>query len=133
MNTRRVVVTGLGSVTALGPDVDTYWSNVLAGKSGISTIERVDTSDISSHIGGEVKDFDIENFMSRRDARRLDRSAQFFWVATQQALDDAGLSYEEDDPEALLDKIPDVTPLLTAKLEQLVGHPAGSWGCQGGR
>jgi 3-oxoacyl-[acyl-carrier-protein] synthase II len=101
VNKRRVVVTGLGSVTALGPDVDTYWSNVLAGKSGISTIERVDTSDISSHIGGEVKDFDIENFMSRRDARRLDRSAQFFWVATQQALNDAGLSYEEDEPAAL--------------------------------
>jgi 3-oxoacyl-[acyl-carrier-protein] synthase II len=101
VNRRRVVVTGLGSVTALGSDVDTYWSNVLAGKSGISTIERVDTSDISSHIGGEIKDFDIEDFMSRRDARRLDRSAQFFWVATQQALNDAGLSYEEDDPEAL--------------------------------
>ena len=101
MNKRRVVVTGLGSVTSLGPDVSTYWSSVLAGKSGISTIERVDTSDISSHIGGEVKDFDIEDFMSRRDARRLDRSAQFFWVATQQALNDAGLSYEEDDPEAL--------------------------------
>ncbi len=101
MNKRRVVVTGLGSVNALGPDVDAYWSSVLAGKSGISTIERIDTSDISSHIGGEVKDFEIEDFMSRRDARRLDRSAQFFWVATQQALADAGLSYEEDDPEAL--------------------------------
>lgn len=96
-----MVVTGLGSVTALGADVDAYWASVLAGKSGISTIERVDTSDIPSHIGGEVKDFDIENFMSRRDARRLDRSAQFFWVATQQALDDAGLAYEEDDPDAL--------------------------------
>ena len=96
-----MVVTGLGSVNALGPDVDTYWSSVLAGKSGISTIERVDTSDISSHIGGEVKAFDIENFMSRRDARRLDRSAQFFWVATKEALDDAELSYDEDDPAAL--------------------------------
>lgn len=101
MNERRVVVTGLGSVNALGRDVDSYWASVLAGKSGISTIERVDTSDISSHIAGEVKSFDIEDFMSRREARRLDRSAQFFWVATQQALDDAGLSYDEDDPEAL--------------------------------
>lgn len=96
-----MVVTGLGSVNALGPDVDTYWSSVLAGKSGISTIERIDTSDISSHIAGEVKEFDIEAFMSRREARRLDRSAQFFWVATKQALDDAGLSYDEDDPDAL--------------------------------
>jgi 3-oxoacyl-[acyl-carrier-protein] synthase II len=101
VNNRRVVVTGLGSITALGPDVDTYWSSVLAGNSGISTIERIDTSDLSSHIGGEIKDFDIEAFMSRRDGRKFDRSAQFFWVATKQALDDAGLSYEEDDPDAL--------------------------------
>lgn len=101
MNNRRVVVTGLGSVTALGPDVETYWSSILAGKSGISTIEGIDTSDIPSHIGGEIKDFDVEAFMSKRDARKFDRSAQFFWVATKQALDDAGLSYEEDDPEAL--------------------------------
>ncbi len=101
MNQRRVVVTGLGAVTALGPDVDTFWSNILAGKSGITTIERVDTSDIPTKIAAEIKDFDIENFMERKDARRLDRSSQFFWVATKQGLEDAGLSYEEDDPEAL--------------------------------
>jgi 3-oxoacyl-[acyl-carrier-protein] synthase II len=101
MNQRRVVVTGLGCITALGPDVETFWANILAGKSGISTIERVDTSDIPTKIAAEIKDFDIEAFMSRREARRLDRSAQFFWVATQQALKDAGISYEPDDPEAL--------------------------------
>lgn len=101
MNHRRVVVTGLGSVTALGHDVDTFWSNILAGKSGITTIERIDTSDNPTKIAAEIKDFDIEKFMSRRDARRLDRSAQFFWVATKEALEDAGLAYEQDDPEAL--------------------------------
>lgn len=101
MNQRRVVVTGLGCITALGPDVETFWANILAGKSGISTIERVDTSDIPTKIAAEIKDFDIEAFMSRREARRLDRSAQFFWVATQQALKDSGISYEPDDPEAL--------------------------------
>lgn len=101
MNQRRVVVTGLGAVTALGPDVDTFWANILAGTSGISTIERIDTSDNPTKVAAEIKDFDIEKFMSRRDARRLDRSSQFFWVATKEALDDAGLSYEEDDPEAL--------------------------------
>ncbi|MDA2979069.1 MAG: beta-ketoacyl-ACP synthase II [Actinomycetota bacterium] len=101
MNHRRVVVTGLGSVTALGHDVDTFWANILAGKSGISTIERIDTSDNPTKIAAEIKDFEIEKYMSRRDARRLDRSAQFFWVATKQALEDAGLDYEEDDPEAL--------------------------------
>lgn len=101
MKQRRVVVTGLGTVTSLGADVDTFWSNILAGKSGISTIESIDTSDIATHIGAEIKDFDIEAFMSRKEARRLDRNSQLFWVATQQALNDAGLSYEEDDPAAL--------------------------------
>lgn len=101
MNGRRVVVTGLGTVTSLGSNVDELWKNLRAGVSGVSLIERVDVSDISSRIGAEVKDFDITEFMSGRDARRLDRSSQFFWVATKQALDDAGLSYQEDDPEAL--------------------------------
>lgn len=100
MKQRRVVVTGLGAVTSLGPDAETIWSNVLAGKSGVSLIERVDVSDMPSQIAAEIKDFDIEQFMSRREARRLDRSSQYFWVATQQALADAGLSYDEDDPEA---------------------------------
>ena len=101
MNGRRVVVTGLGTVTSLGSGVDELWQNLQSGRSGVSQIERVDVSDISSKIGAEVKDFDITTYMSKRDARRLDRSSQFFWVATQQALEDAGLSYEEDDPEAL--------------------------------
>ena len=101
MNGRRVVVTGLGTVTSLGSAVDELWQNLQSGRSGVSQIERVDVSDISSKIGAEVKDFDITTYMSKRDARRLDRSSQFFWVATQQALEDAGLSYEEDDPEAL--------------------------------
>lgn len=101
MQGRRVAVTGLGTQTALGSSVDEFWRNLRAGKSGVSTIERIDVSDITTKIGAEVKDFDITEFMSKRDARRLDRSSQFFWVATKQALEDAGLAYEEDDPEAL--------------------------------
>ena len=65
MKQRRVVVTGLGAVTSLGLDVDTIWSNILAGKSGVSTIERVDVSDMTSQIAAEIKDFDIEQYMSR--------------------------------------------------------------------
>jgi 3-oxoacyl-[acyl-carrier-protein] synthase II len=97
---RRVVVTGLGSITSLGNGIEPFWKNIVAGRSGISRIERVDVSDITTKIAAEIKDFDIEQYMSRREARRLDRSSQYFWVATQQALADAGLSYEEDDPEA---------------------------------
>ncbi|MCL1601887.1 MAG: beta-ketoacyl-ACP synthase II [Actinomycetia bacterium] len=98
---RRVVVTGLGTRTSLGSSVDELWDNLLAGRSGVSVIERVDVSDITTKIGAEVKNFDPTEFMSIRDARRMDRSSQFFWVATKQALEDAGLAYEEDDPEAL--------------------------------
>ena len=95
MNDRRVVVTGLGTVTALGTGIDAFWKNILSGTSGGSLIENVDVSDIPTRIAAEVKDFDIEAYMSRKDARRLDRSSQFFWVATQQALDDAeGVDFE---------------------------------------
>lgn len=94
------MVTGLGTVTALGESVDEFWRNVVAGKSGVSRIERVDVSDITTKIGAEIKDFDITDHMSKREGRRLDRTSQLFWVATGQALDDAGLSYSEDDPEA---------------------------------
>jgi len=98
---RRVVVTGLGTRTSLGSTVDELWDNLLSGRSGVSLIERVDVSDITTKIAAEVKDFDPTEFMSTRDARRMDRSSQFFWFATKQALEDAGLAYEEDDPEAL--------------------------------
>ena len=101
MGERRVVVTGLGSITALGPDVDTFWDNIIGGQSGVSLIEKVDVSDIPTQIAAEIKDFDIEQYMPRRQARRMDTSSQYFWVATQQALDDAGIAYEEDDPDAL--------------------------------
>ncbi len=101
MAERRVVVTGLGTITALGTGVDAFWKSILSGTSGVSLIEKVDVSDIPTRIAAEIKDFDIEQYMSRREARRLDVSAQYFWVATQQALDDAGISYEPDDPEAL--------------------------------
>lgn len=101
MTDRRVVVTGLGTITALGTGVDAFWKSILSGTSGVSLIEKVDVSDIPTRIAAEIKDFDIEQYMSRREARRLDLSAQYFWVATQQALEDAGLAYEPDDPAAL--------------------------------
>jgi 3-oxoacyl-[acyl-carrier-protein] synthase II len=94
-------VTGLGAVTSLGNGIEPFWKNIVDGRSGISLIERVDVSDIPTKIAAEIKDFDIEQYMSRKDARRHDRSSQLFWVATKEALEDAGISYAEDDPEAL--------------------------------
>jgi 3-oxoacyl-[acyl-carrier-protein] synthase II len=99
--TRRVVVTGFGTVNPLGLDVDTFWKAALAGASGIREITLFDASGLKSRIAGEVPGFDPEAYMERKQARRLDRFAQLFWASTHQALRHAGISYEEDDPAAL--------------------------------
>jgi 3-oxoacyl-[acyl-carrier-protein] synthase II len=101
MARRRVVVTGLGTVNPLAHDVEGFWKAARDGASGVDRITLFDTAEFVTQIGAEVKDWDPDVYMPRREARRLDRSAQFFVVATEQALNDAGLSYEEDDPAAL--------------------------------
>ena len=98
---RRVVVTGVGTVNPLGENPDEFWQSVLAGKSGVARITLFDPSEFASQIGAEITGWDPEKYMPRREWRRLDRSAQFFVASTDQALADAGLAYEEDDPEAL--------------------------------
>ncbi|NNK92428.1 MAG: beta-ketoacyl-ACP synthase II [Acidimicrobiia bacterium] len=95
---RRVVVTGLGAVTPVGQGVDEVWGNLVSGVSGIGDITLFDASHLPATIAAEVTGFDPEVTIPRKEARRLDRNAQLFWVATGQALDDAGISYEEDDP-----------------------------------
>jgi 3-oxoacyl-[acyl-carrier-protein] synthase II len=98
--TRRVVVTGLGTVNPLGKDVESFWAAARAGKSGVGEITQFDASHLKVRIAAEVPDFDPEEYIERKEARRLDRYDQFFWASTHQALEDAGLSYEEDDPAA---------------------------------
>lgn len=88
---RRVVITGLGVVTPLGSDVTTFWSNLTAGKSGISRIDEVDVTDQPVQIGGVVRDFQPEQYMEKRDIRRFDKFAQFAIGAASQALEDSGL------------------------------------------
>jgi 3-oxoacyl-[acyl-carrier-protein] synthase II len=100
MSTRRIVVTGLGTVNPLAHDVEGFWAAALAGTSGVDTISLFDPSDFAARIAAEVKDWDPERYMPRKESRRLDRGAQFFVVATGQALEDAKLSYAEDDPAA---------------------------------
>jgi 3-oxoacyl-[acyl-carrier-protein] synthase II len=102
VNERRAVVTGLGTVNPLGLDVESFWRAALAGKSGVGLIRAFDASPLRARIAAEVRDFDPAEHMDRRLARRLDRYGQFFWVSSQQALADAGLSFSEDDPEAQL-------------------------------
>ena len=97
---RRVVVTGMGAVTALGTDVATTWEGLVAGRSGIAPITRFDPSRLTSRMGGEVKDFDPSGVLDRKDMRRTDRYIQFALVCTRQAMDQAGLPQRLDDDEA---------------------------------
>ncbi len=100
MEDRRVVITGLGTINPVGATVDATWKNLVSGTSGIGRVQRLDVSDLPSKIAGEVSDFEVTDYIPKRLARRMDRYAQFFWVAARDALADAGIAYKEDDPEA---------------------------------
>jgi 3-oxoacyl-[acyl-carrier-protein] synthase II len=96
--TRRVVITGMGTVNPLSLDVRTYWEGLLAGRSGISLFEQLDTTPFKVKFGGEVKGFEPEKVLSSKDARRLDRFAQFAMVAAIQAVRDSGIDFTKEDP-----------------------------------
>lgn len=100
MDRRRVVVTGLGTVNPLGMDVDSFWKNIQSGASGIGPITAFDASHLKASIAGEVPDFEPEQYLDRKEARRMDRYAQLFWAATSQAMADAGLDFIDDDEAA---------------------------------
>ncbi len=97
---RRVAVTGLGAITPIGDGVDSTWESMLSGRSGVGPISLFDTKGYRTTIAAEVPGWDPEQHFDRREVRRIDRFAQFFLVAVRQALEHAGLSYEEDDPAA---------------------------------
>ena len=97
---RRVVVTGMGMLTALGNDVQTTWDGMTAGRSGIRTIESFDPSRLQARIAGEVRDFDASHILDRKEVRRTDRYIQFGLVAARQAMDQAGLPARLDGDEA---------------------------------
>ena len=86
-----MVVTGMGAVTALGNDVASSWEGLVAGRSGVRTIEAFDPSRLTSRMAGEVRDFDASHILDRKDLRRTDRYIQFGLVAAREALDQAGL------------------------------------------
>ncbi len=94
---KRVVVTGLGCVTPLGPDVQSTWSALLAGTSGVGPITLFDTADFEVKIGAEVKGFDPSKYMSSKEARRIDRFIQLGIAAAREAWRDAGLDGDEWD------------------------------------
>lgn len=101
MARRRVVVTGLGIVSPVGNTVDDAWQNILSGRSGIGQITKFDTSTFPAKIAGEVKNFDITQYISPKDARRMDTFIHFGMAAAIQAVRDAGLDSEQADSERI--------------------------------
>ena len=97
---RRVVVTGMGMLTALGNDVESTWTGMVAGRSGIARTTAFDPSRLAAQISGEVKDFDASGVLDKKDIRRTDRYIQFGLVAARQAMDQAGLPPRLDGVEA---------------------------------
>lgn len=91
MSRRRVVVTGLGCISPVGNTVAEAWANILAGRSGIGPITKFDASNFSCRIAGEVKGFDVESYMSAKDARSMDTFIHYGIAAAEQAVRDAGL------------------------------------------
>jgi len=101
MSKRRVVVTGLGVVSPVGIGVKTAWDNLIAGKSGIAQISKFDASAFASTIAGEVKDFNAEDFIPAKDARRMDTFIQYGLAAAIEAVKDSGIIATEENAERI--------------------------------
>ncbi|TVP99064.1 MAG: beta-ketoacyl-[acyl-carrier-protein] synthase II [Planctomycetaceae bacterium] len=97
MNQRRVVITGMGLVTALGHCVTEVWQKLLAGQSGIHELTTLDTSRYGVHFGGDIPDFDLVGFADSKEAKRVDRFTQFAMRACANAITDSGLDFESAD------------------------------------
>ena len=100
-NRRRVVVTGLGLVSPVGNDVNSAWDNLLIGKSGIATIAKFDSSGLSVNFAGEVKNFNIEDYISAKEARHMDTFIHFGIAAGTQAFKDSGIEVTEANSERI--------------------------------
>ncbi|RKD32887.1 beta-ketoacyl-ACP synthase II [Lacrimispora algidixylanolytica] len=95
---RRVVVTGMGSITPIGNDVDSFWNGLKEKKVGFGEITQFDTTDYKAKIAGEVKNFDPKDYMDVKAAKRMERFAQFAVAATKEALAMSGIDMEKEDP-----------------------------------
>ncbi len=94
MNSRRVVVTGIGAISSVGNSVDAMWESLLAGKSGIGPVTKFDTADYRTRIAGEIKDLNVSNYMTEKEARRLDDFCIYAIAAGDEAMKDAGLGLD---------------------------------------
>ena len=98
MSKRRVVVTGLGAVTPIGNNVETFWENVKAGTVGIGEITRFDTADFKVKLAAEVKNFNAKEHMDFKSAKRMELFSQYAVAASKEAMADAGIDMEKEDP-----------------------------------
>ncbi len=114
---RRVVITGIGAVTPLGLTIEETWDALLAGRSGIDTVTKFDTSELTTRFAGELKGFEAKNYMDRKEARRLDPYIQYALVATEQALTDSGLDLSKETPTDIGVLIASGTGGLTSLLD----------------
>lgn len=101
MDRRRVVVTGMGTINPLAHSVDDFWDALVEGQSGTAPITLFDPEGLGTTFAAEVKDFDPEVYLPRKESRRFDRSTMLFWAATKQAFDDAEITFEDGDPASL--------------------------------
>lgn len=97
----RVVITGIGALSPIGNDAKTTWDNALKGVNGIDKITRIDTDDYNVHLAGELKDFNIEDHIDRKEARRMDRFTQYAVVAAREAVKDAQLNINEKNTDRI--------------------------------
>ncbi|MBP2241161.1 3-oxoacyl-[acyl-carrier-protein] synthase II [Cytobacillus eiseniae] len=96
MNKKRVVVTGIGAVTPLGNNTQTTWENILAGVSGVGPLTRVNADEYPAKVAAEVKDFNIEEYIDRKDARKMDRFTHYAVAASLMAVKDANLTINDE-------------------------------------
>ncbi|MGG3561194.1 beta-ketoacyl-ACP synthase II [Neobacillus rhizosphaerae] len=101
MEKRRVVVTGVGAVTPLGNDVETTWKGIIEGKSGIGPLTRVNADEYPAKVAAELKDFNPEVFMDRKEARKMDRFTQYAVASALMAVKDANLTINEENSERI--------------------------------
>ena len=122
---RRVVITGLGAVTPIGNNVKETWESVKAGKCGIAPITLFDVSERKVKVAGEVKNLNLEEHIDAKELRKMDRFSAFAIIAAKEAVDDAGISFEEDADRCGVLVSSGIGGLQTTSNEELRGHEKG--------
>ena len=101
MQIKRVVVTGLGALTPIGNNIQEYWSGLVNGVSGAAPITYFDATKFKTRFACELKNFNVTDFIDRKEARKMDRFTQYAMVASDEAIADSGLNSEDHNPDRI--------------------------------